>query len=169
VICRCLVAIFVVPWSSGVVCRRLVVCVRRRFFNACRSFVVCELFVARERHVGSGFEKLLPELSNRSAKRPPYIIYPPPRLSPTLDASQTDLQCSPYCSTTGRMLPVTMRCALLKLWSISRVCVCQHHFKTPWPPLPKMLRIIPLHTLQRESDGLFQLLQLFRRRERPVC
>ena len=37
----------------------------------------------------------------------------------TLEASQTERECSPYCSTSGNMLLVTMRCALLKLWSIS--------------------------------------------------
>lgn len=37
----------------------------------------------------------------------------------TLEASHTFLECSPYCSTRGRMLVVTMRWALLKLWSIS--------------------------------------------------
>lgn len=37
----------------------------------------------------------------------------------TLEPSQTFLECSAYCSTTGRMLVVTMRWARLKLWSIS--------------------------------------------------
>lgn len=39
----------------------------------------------------------------------------------TFDASQTDFECSPYCSTSGNMLVVTIRCALLKFESIS-VC-----------------------------------------------
>jgi len=37
----------------------------------------------------------------------------------TLELSQTFLECSAYCSTTGRMLVVTIRWARLKLWSIS--------------------------------------------------
>lgn len=37
----------------------------------------------------------------------------------TFEPSQTSLLCFAYCSTIGRMLVVTMRCALLKLWSIS--------------------------------------------------
>lgn len=37
----------------------------------------------------------------------------------TLDASQTALECSPYCSTSGSMLVVMMRCARLKFESIS--------------------------------------------------
>lgn len=40
---------------------------------------------------------------------------------PTLDASQTARECSPYCSTMGRIFVVTTLCALLKLWSISRL------------------------------------------------
>jgi hypothetical protein len=42
----------------------------------------------------------------------------------TLEASQTERECSPYCSTRGKMLVVTIRCALLKLESIS-AGVCQ--------------------------------------------
>lgn len=38
---------------------------------------------------------------------------------PTFDPSQTALECSAYCSTIGKILEVTMRCARLKLWSIS--------------------------------------------------
>lgn len=41
------------------------------------------------------------------------------RRTRTLEASHTDLECSPYCSTRGKILVVTIRCALLKLWSIS--------------------------------------------------
>lgn len=37
----------------------------------------------------------------------------------TFDPSQTSLECSAYFSTTGSMLVVTIRCARLKLWSIS--------------------------------------------------
>lgn len=37
----------------------------------------------------------------------------------TLEASQTAFECSPYCSTKGSMLVVTMRWARLKLESIS--------------------------------------------------
>lgn len=40
-------------------------------------------------------------------------------MRPTLVDSQTDFECSPYCSTSGRIFVVTMRCALLKLESIS--------------------------------------------------
>ena len=37
----------------------------------------------------------------------------------TLDPSHTASECFAYCSTIGRILVVTMRCARLKLWSIS--------------------------------------------------
>lgn len=37
----------------------------------------------------------------------------------TLEPSQTASECFAYCSTIGRILVVTMRCARLKLWSIS--------------------------------------------------
>ena len=37
----------------------------------------------------------------------------------TFDPSQTSLLCFAYCSTIGKILLVTMRCALLKLLSIS--------------------------------------------------
>ena len=36
-----------------------------------------------------------------------------------LEPSQTAEECWAYCSTTGRMLVVTIRWARLKLWSIS--------------------------------------------------
>ena len=38
---------------------------------------------------------------------------------PTFDPSQTAFECSAYCSTIGKILEVTIRCARLKLWSIS--------------------------------------------------
>lgn len=38
---------------------------------------------------------------------------------PTFEPSQTASECFPYCSTMGRIPVVTMRCARLKLWSIS--------------------------------------------------
>lgn len=65
----------------------------------------------------------------------------------TFDPSQTASECFPYCSTIGKIPVVTMRCARLKLWSISFVVsrvggVSQGLF-----------------TLQCEGDGLLQLLQ----------
>lgn len=47
----------------------------------------------------------------------------------TFEPSHTALLCLPYCSTMGKMLPVTMRWALLKLLSIScsvRVIDCSN-------------------------------------------
>ena len=46
----------------------------------------------------------------------------------TLAPSHTSLECSAYCSTIGRMLVVTIRCAREKLLSISgRMSVCCDH------------------------------------------
>jgi hypothetical protein len=52
----------------------------------------------------------------------------------TFDPSQTVLEWSAYCSTIGRMLDVTIRCARLKLWSISAarwdIYLCKSSGKT---------------------------------------
>ena len=75
---------------------------------------------------------------------------------PTLEPSQTASECFPYCSTIGRTLLVTMRCARLKLWSISaavsRVCGV----------------LLILFTLERQRNRLFQLLQLLGEGQVPL-
>jgi len=66
--------------------------------------------VAGKGDIGRRFEKLLPELRE--------VKLVGVRLGigvGTLEPSQTFFECSAYCSTTGRMLVVTMRWARLKL------------------------------------------------------
>lgn len=84
-----------------------------------RRLIVVELLVAGERDVGRRLEELFPELVVRLVLRAAHK-----RLFRTLDASHTAREWSPYCSTSGRMLDVTIRWALLKFWSIS-VGACQ--------------------------------------------
>lgn len=78
------------------------------------------LFVAREGDVGAGFEELLPELCV-DGTLVTGICGPGGVVGHTLEPSQTFFDCSAYCSTMGRMLVVTILCALLKLWSISTI------------------------------------------------
>ena len=70
-----------------------------------------KLLVAGERDIGAGFEELFPELWEGGQSSAGDMG----GRSNTLDPSQTFLECSAYCSTMGRMLVVTIRCARLKL------------------------------------------------------
>jgi hypothetical protein len=72
------------------------------------------LLIARERDIGAGFEELLPELELLSV-----LGLGNRRHRFTFEPSHTSRECSAYCSTIGKMLDVTIRCARLKLWSIS--------------------------------------------------
>jgi hypothetical protein len=80
-----------------------------------RLFFRWQLFIAGKRNIGGGFEELLPELWHTISSAFRGRIWP----LPTFEPSQTFFECSAYFSTIGNILVVTMRCARLKLWSIS--------------------------------------------------
>ena len=69
------------------------------------------LLVTRQGDVGTGFEELFPELEELSAR----LLKGNRRPVQTFEPSHTSRECSAYCSTMGRMLDVTIRCARLKL------------------------------------------------------
>lgn len=71
----------------------------------------------------------------------------------TFEPSQTASECFPYCSMIGRIPVVTMRCARLKLWSISAVVSCVGGASQA------------LFTLEGQCDGLLQLLQFLGERQ----
>jgi hypothetical protein len=77
--------------------------------------LLISFFYTGQRNIGTGFEELFPELP-----RDQYASELGRDLL-ALDPSHTAFECSAYCSTIGKILEVTIRCARLKLWSISIV------------------------------------------------
>lgn len=78
------------------------------------------LLVAGEGDIGACFEELFPELYCLCVSTQGLDSLVSETGGLTLAPSQTSREFSAYCSTTGRMLVVTIRWAWLKLWSISR-------------------------------------------------
>ena len=83
-----------------------------------------------------------------------FVFASPTTHARTFEPSHTASECFAYCSTIGRMLVVTMRCARLKLWSISTLHQLLYTSARPCK-----------YTLQGQGDCLLQLFQLLRERQ----
>lgn len=78
------------------------------FLGSCRIlhgfFVVVSFFIARQGDIRTGLEELFPELQESMTG----VLSLRVRVL-TLEPSQTSRECSVYCSTSGRILVVTIR------------------------------------------------------------
>lgn len=102
------------PWQ----CHRRVSRPRRIAIAACPLVILTHLALAlhnrRERHW-----RWPQRTASRTGDRVNTACDSWGREQLAFDPSQTASECFPYCSTIGKMSAVTMRCARLKLWSIS--------------------------------------------------
>lgn len=108
--------------DHGVVVLRCLILVHLRLL--CHVFMRSRVlgvgrFIAGQRDICAGFKEGFPKLPTLVKFSRFFYLG-----SVTFEPSQTASECLPYCSTIGRMLVVTIRCARLKLWSISSAVSC---------------------------------------------